>query len=66
MSMTFQALLKGYVSESCMLFVGLAIWVFSLGSVLNVFVIGGRSRVQVPGGAQNILLFYDFSSFFIL
>ena len=57
MSMTFQALLKGYVSESCMLFVGLAIWVFSLGSVLNVFVIGGRSRVQVPGGGTKYFAF---------
>ena len=43
--------------------IGMAILGEELGPVLNVLVPWGRSRVQVPAGAQNILLFYDLSSF---
>ena len=43
--------------------VKMAILGHALGSVLNVLVRWGRSRVQVPVGAQNNLLISDFSHF---
>ena len=49
-----------------MSYVGLCVLGDALGSVLYVLVLLGRFRDQVLVGAQNILLFFDFKSFFIL